>query len=804
MRRAVSVLIYLSLGSAVARADEVPVYKALKLDSAITVDGRLDEPIWRQAEATAPFVLVRDGQKAEFATRARVLYDDESIYVGVRCQETEMADLKAGYDPPHNHNILRDDAVEIFFDPMATKAHFYQFIINAAGRGVTSYDADYERRLPFEAAVERGADQWTLEVRLPLAELGARPRVGDLWGMNLYRSRPGKRDGIDEQQAWNPTGGGYRVAPKFGYLLFSSYPGNPDVRDRPDRGVTAAVLKQISREFARKTRWHDKDLNFEGRAERAERLSALMPLLSRWQGNFLVYVRPPLVDEHILPWTVPSAEEVEGTISVAACCGEYEPATLAVFACKRLSGVNLEISDFVAHDGKTLPRSIVDPYLIKCWYQDGSPLTTNKNAPTLMAELLLKDPNLISVDLRKRANTHNWTGQFPKDAETLQDVSIEPFESQQYWLTFHIPADARPGDYVARVTVKAKGSQSVSVPIRLKVCDFDLAPSRLLHSLYYTLRLTGCETEADYRRRLARMESEIRNQVEHGINCPSTYVNGGRLPWDDDPMAALREVIEMQRRVGIAEGPFICVTYGIGYQRTEDDLEKERQNLRRFKAFVKGLGRSPVYVHGQDEASGERLRAERPSFAAAHDAGVKVFVACRRTFFPIIGDLLDMPVVAGHLIPELAEKVHANGYKIASYGNPQAGQERPDLYRRNFGLRLWAAGYDGAMEWAYGGDDWNDFIEGGYRQETMAYSAIGKPVDTIQWEGWREGVDDVCYLSTLLNMIDEAENLPALFDEAKRLREWTEELDVDGDLDALRLQIVERIRALSALMRQAQ
>jgi hypothetical protein len=343
----------------------------------------------------------------------------------------------------------------------------------------------------------------------------------------------------------------------------------------------------------------------------------------------------------------------------------------------------------------------------------------------------------------------------------------------------------------------------VSVPIRLRVHDFELAPSRLLHSLYYTLRFDGCKTEADYRRRMARMESEIRDQVEHGINCPTTYVNGGALPWDDDPRAALREVISMQYRAGITKGPFICVTYGIGYQRTEEDLDKERRDLRDFRAFVEGLGRSPVYVQGQDEASGDRLRAERPSFAAAHDAGVKVFVACRHSFFPIIGDLLDLPVVSGELIPDLAAQVHANGYRIASYGNPQAGQERPDLYRRNFGLRLWAAGYDGAVEWAYGGSEWNDFVEGGYRQESMAYPALGKPVDTIEWEGWREGVDDVRYLSTLLDLLDRADQVPALADQAADIREWTRHLDVGGDLDALRSQIVERIQRLRALMAAA-
>lgn len=33
----------------------------------------------------------------------------------------------------------------------------------------------------------------------------------------------------------------------------------------------------------------------------------------------------------------------------------------------------------------------------------------------------------------------------------------------------------------------------------------------------------------------------------------------------------------------------------------------------------------------------------------------------------------------------------------------------------------------------------------------MAYATIRKPIPTIQWEGWREGINDVRYITLLLN-----------------------------------------------------
>lgn len=774
-------------------------YEAPKTDSAIAVDGRFDEPIWQQARVTAPFVGVGDGEKGKLETTMRVVYDGESVYLAIRCQDPKP--VKADYGPPERPSILADDTVEIFFDPMASRAHFYQFIINAAGKAVTCYDGDYERRYTCDAAAASGDGEWTLEARIPMGAFAAAPRIGDVWGMGVFRSRPRKGDDLSQQLAWQPTGGGYRVPGKFGYLFFSSFPGNPGVSPAIERTeATATALRQIADELAVKTRWSLDDLNFDARAERAAKISALLPLLSRTEADFLTYVRPAILDAQVLPWTVPAPEEIEKPISVSACRGEYEPASFCVFALKRLNGVNLETSDFVSADGSRLPASVVDPSAIKCWYQSGSPLTF-RSRTTLMPELLLKNSNLISIDTAARKNKYNWTGEYPRDAETLRDLEIEPYESQQYWLTFHIPYSAKSGMYTGRVTVKAEGAKPVSIPVTLKVHDFDLAPPELLYSLYYTLRFDNCKTEQDYRDRIARMESEIRNQVEHGINCPSTYVNGGKLPWDPDPMAAVKAVAEMHRRCKVLGGPFICVTYGIGFQQGEEQLSKLRKNLTEFREYMEKLGRSPLYVQGIDEAKGETLRSERPSFAAAHEAGVRVFVACGPDYFDTIGDLLDMPVVSGTLNPHLAEKVHANGFKILSYANPQTGQENPRIYRANYGLRLWKAGYDGAMDWQYMAGRWDELAEDGrYREETMAYPALGRPVDTIQWEGWREGVDDVRYMRTLLDLIEQGERTPAVSAAAREMREWTRGINPDGDLDAIRAEIVDRITKLRSLI----
>ena len=70
-------------------------------------------------------------------------------------------------------------------------------------------------------------------------------------------------------------------------------------------------------------------------------------------------------------------------------------------------------------------------------------------------------------------------------------------------------------------------------------------------------------------------------------------------------------------------------------------------------------------------------------------------------------------------------------------------------------------------------------------------------IDTIQWEGFREGVDDVRYLTTLLDLVEQAKASPAKQQLAKEAEKWMATMDVASDLDGLRTKIVQWIVQLT-------
>jgi hypothetical protein len=219
----------------------------------ITIDGRLNEPAWREANGTGPFVDVgagRENPALPSQGSARVLWDDECFYVGF-----EVADKKvhggwpAGAKDPH---LWEKDTVEIMIDPEGDgdNKDYYEIQINPQNLVFdTQYD-DYNSpngngRGPFgheewsanltSAVVIHGTvdddsdvDQgYTVEAKIPWASFTkaqhAPPLAGSTWRMNFYAM---KNNG---GTAWSPIlgMGNFHRASRFGRVRWVAPASSP-------------------------------------------------------------------------------------------------------------------------------------------------------------------------------------------------------------------------------------------------------------------------------------------------------------------------------------------------------------------------------------------------------------------------------------------------------------------------------------------------------------------------------------------------------------------------------------------------
>ncbi len=505
---------------------------------------------------------------------------------------------------------------------------------------------------------------------------------------------------------------------------------------------------------------------------------------------YIVWIIDPISNEKVLPNSFPVPGIVGTELALAACPGEYEPASFAIYGFKALRDVTVTRGE-VASGESTLPSSQIEVHVVKCWWQAGVGVADVKH-PTLTPELLLKDADFVLVEDEAKRNRLRDAAA-PVDAAELQPVSIPAGETQQFWVTVHIPEGTSPGIYTSRMTLAIENAPETVLPFTVEVLPISLEQPALRYSIYYRGRLAeDLEGSIGSKWKSPRQYSaEMRNLKAHGITHPTCHQ-------DFDNAQLLDRAIELRTRAGIAVDPFYTLGLQTRGYTSPEDLETLKERVRSGLSHLRKHGIKELYIYGIDEASGEVLKSERPSFKAAHEAGAKVFAACASGAFELVGDVLDLAVFNGPLNPSEAKKWHSLEHSIFSYANPQVGVEEPETYRRNYGLALWKAGYDGAMNYAYQhnfGDIYVDDDHETFRDHVFAYPTVDGVIDTIQWEGFREGVDDVRYVTTLLKAIENATGDKD--DLAKEAKEWVGTIDPDGDLQTIRAEMVKWILRLS-------
>ena len=166
-----------------------PVATAVRLSAGVTVDGRLDEDVWRTAQAITEFRQSQpdEGKAATQRTEVRFAYDDEAVYVGAK-----MFDAMGGSGVVSR--LLRRDALteadsdnlQIIFDSYHDHSSRFFFYINPSGSkrdgtGDNTWDPVWEGKAQIDSA------GWTAELRIPFSQLNFSRDTDQTWGIQVIR-----------------------------------------------------------------------------------------------------------------------------------------------------------------------------------------------------------------------------------------------------------------------------------------------------------------------------------------------------------------------------------------------------------------------------------------------------------------------------------------------------------------------------------------------------------------------------------------------------------------------------------------
>ncbi|MEN8145208.1 MAG: DUF5916 domain-containing protein [Gemmatimonadota bacterium] len=169
----------------------------------ISVDGKLDDAIWQEAQFISDFLQKEPEQGVMPSERTEVafLYDDGNLYIGARMYSEnpeEIAALMTRRDQTGQAESLR-----VFLDTFHDRRTAYAFVVTAAGVRVDwfhSRDSEFSRDGSFSpvwlARTNIDSEGWTAEMKIPFSQLRFNDADVQTWGLNVVRTIPAKNEDI--------------------------------------------------------------------------------------------------------------------------------------------------------------------------------------------------------------------------------------------------------------------------------------------------------------------------------------------------------------------------------------------------------------------------------------------------------------------------------------------------------------------------------------------------------------------------------------------------------------------------------
>jgi hypothetical protein len=216
MRKVLAVLVCLLAGTALFGqtekklvTGEQPIYKVARAKGPITVDGKMDEETWKDAEVQPLSNFFRLDKPVEKQnSKFRMLWDDSNIYLFYECEDTSLTARETKFDG----RTYMDDCAEFFVVPIPDSVymHFgfeinitdvrYDYIVlwkyyNNRTFFISGYNPEYKVKTIFEGTINNDKDKdkgWKMEFAIPMSVFSningvTRPRPGARWAFQAVR-----------------------------------------------------------------------------------------------------------------------------------------------------------------------------------------------------------------------------------------------------------------------------------------------------------------------------------------------------------------------------------------------------------------------------------------------------------------------------------------------------------------------------------------------------------------------------------------------------------------------------------------
>ena len=552
-------------------------------------------------------------------------------------------------------------------------------------------------------------------------------------------------------------------------------------------------------------------------------------------ASILRFSVPATGEGQVLPDSLPRDAVKDAPCAIVAARGEYEGGSFVLCADEDLGKVDMCVGELKNENGDVFPSDALDLTTVKVWYQNSNAWLSYFQDPRLKLcpELLLHDEDLVKVDTEKKGNwarvlakdgsakyfwltaprgVHKRDVDFPagriddafhcmqkgfSDAPAFAGATLEKGKYKQFMLTVRVDADAKSGLYsgVIKVVSRKSGALLHEVPLKVRVLDFTLPRPKTYHdvekdfmtyfceyvSIDWILSSNGNDPELAER----QLEAILANFVRHNEITPSF---GERLKYR-----------EMAMRVGMDYKGAL-----MGTMHLSDNAEARYAARKTARLLDKTFGyHKGMMLSWGDEYRLHVLRALRDMVEIYHDEGF-VFAVNSHSGYAGGANLADLwwpPYSPDQSTADKTAKYReaAPDGRMGWYAQQHVGSENPAYARRQYGLGPYLAGFGCNYNYAHHLQGWNDTEAGLYKPMNLVYGSGNGCVDTLAWEGFREGIDDIRYatlLKTKALKLIESGSTKARYAARLALKLLADAKGDDFDLGTFRYEMIRHILKL--------
>jgi len=488
----------------------------------------------------------------------------------------------------------------------------------------------------------------------------------------------------------------------------------------------------------------------------------------------------------------------------------------------------------------------------------------------LTPELLLHDENLVKVDhalkknylrvdyptgsqyvdiFTKPAKKFDHLAEPVADSPVLLPIALKQGESKQMWITTKVPAGTPEGVYSGTIDISADGVPAGQLTLKIRVLPFELPDPKTYYDvekdfyvmLYHESRVWEYMNDTRGNAALVdeKLSNEYRNMAEHNaVNIPGPIFESSRKELYFHQLDLMKEAgLDLDPLFGVKQTypEYTYFTHYTNYLKAKaayeaNPTDANKATMDRYYALWREginnhlpkldeayevvseyVGHTNLYFDGWDEAGWSLLQFQQEIWKyVQEELGAKVFATGTAAHLD-----LETPENflnwAGEMTREKAAAWHSRGddYLITSYAYPHTGPENPDLMRQRHGMWLYKANYDATYNYIYYENflnTWNDEIDGTFRALNLVYPTKTDVIDTLAWEGFREGIDDIRYATKLKLLAAEAtaSGQPDRVAAANKALTWLETTDERStNADLIRLEMIHHILKLIDLAESA-